>query len=55
MVAVTLVNKIWGIADEREARSYLSSTIGKRTGRVQKLAQCLSDMVANDESMKSSE
>jgi hypothetical protein len=55
VVAVTLVNKIWGIADEREARAYLSSTIGKRTGRVQKLAQSLAEMVANDENMRSSE
>lgn len=55
VVAVTLVKKIWGISEEREVRSYLSSTIGKRTGRVQKLAQSLADMVANDESLRSSD
>ena len=55
VVAVTLVKKIWGKAEEREVRSYLSSTIGKRTGRVQKLAQSLADMVANDESLRSSD
>lgn len=55
VVAVTLVNKVWGRSEEREARSYLSSSIGKRTGRVQKLAQALTDMIASDENMKSSE
>ena len=55
VVAVTLVNKIWGVADEREVKVYLSSTIGKRTGRVRKLAQGLKDIVNNDEKMNSSE
>ena len=55
VVAVTLVNKVWGVADEREAMAYLNSSIGKRTGRVQELAKGLTNLIANDEKMKSSE
>lgn len=55
VVAVTLVSKVWGVAGEREAKAYIASTIGKRTGRVQKLAQGLTDIIAQDENMKSSE
>ncbi len=51
VVAVTLINKVWGVNDEREAKSYISSTIGKRTGRVRKLAEGLTDIIATDESM----
>ena len=55
VVAVTLVNKMWGVADEREAKAYFSSSIGKRSGRVQKLAKGLTEIIANDENSKSSE
>ena len=32
VVAVTLINKVWGIAEEREVRSYIASTIGNAPG-----------------------
>jgi hypothetical protein len=53
VVAVTLINKVWGVNSEREAKTYISGVIGKRNDRLRDLAEALSSIVAVDEEMQS--
>ena len=55
VVAVTLINKVWGIAEEREVKNYIASTIGKRTGRPNQLARGLSSIIESSELRDQSE
>ena len=53
VVAVTLINKVWGVNSEREAKTYLNGVIGKRNDRLRGLAEALLSIVAVDEQMQS--
>ncbi len=55
VVAVTLVNKVWGVAEEREVKTYIASTIGKRTGRPNQLARGLSSIISASEQRDASD
>ncbi len=50
VVAVTLVDKVWGVNSETESKNYISGVMGRRTDRLGALASGLSSIIQIDES-----